>query len=167
MFDDTGRRRFLQLAGTGTAASMAGCSALSNHNGGGAGGDDAESESATVTLAVQPDQQSLQELQSEIQSQVQSGELDRMQAQREFQQRRAELTRDAVDTFRNRTGNVSVSVDDTVAQFGVMRVSGEPAALIETLSFEEVSGLFPASAFEQAQAQAGTSTASGTGTPTG
>ena len=165
MFDDTGRRRFLQLAGTGTAASMAGCSALSNHNGGSAGGDG--TESATVTLAVQPDQQSLQELQSEIQSQVQSGELDRMQAQQEFQQRRAELTRNAVDAFRNRTGNVSVSVDDTVAQFGVMRVSGDPAALIETLSFEEVSGLFPAAAFEQAQAQAGTPTASGTGTPTG
>ena len=165
MFDDTGRRRFLQLAGTGTAASMAGCSALSNHNGGSAGGDG--TESATVTLAVQPDQQSLQELQSEIQSQVQSGELDRMQAQREFQQRRTELTRNAVDTFRNRTGNVSVSVDDTVSQFGVMRVSGDPAALIETLSFEEVSGLFPAAAFEQAQAQAGTSTASGTETPTG
>jgi hypothetical protein len=163
MFDDTGRRRFLQLAGTGTAASMAGCSALSNHNDGGAGGDG--TEPATVTLAVQPDQQSLQELQSEIQSQVQSGELDRMQAQREFQQRRAELTRNAVDAFRNRTGNVSVSVDDTVAQFGVMRVSGEPAALIETLSFEEVSGLFPASAFEQARTQAGTGTASST--PTG
>jgi len=165
MFDDTGRRRFLQLAGTGTAASLAGCSALSNHNDGGAGGDGAEP--ATVTLAVQPDQQSLQELQSEIQSQVQSGELNQMQAQREFQQRRAELTRNAVGTFRNRTGNVSVSVDDTVAQFGVMRVSGEPTALIETLSFEEVSGLFPASAFEQAQTQAGTGTASGTETPTG
>ena len=163
MFDDTGRRRFLQLAGTGTAASLAGCSAPSNHNDGGAGGDGAEP--ATVTLAVQPDQQSLQELQSEIQSQVQSGELDRMQAQREFQQRRTELTRNAVGTFRNRTSNVSVSVDGTVAQFGVMRVSGEPAALIEALSFEEVSGLFPASAFEQAQTQAGTGTASST--PTG
>jgi hypothetical protein len=165
MFDDTGRRRFLQLAGTGTAASMAGCSALSNHNDGGAGGE--ETEPATVTIAVQPDQQSLQELQSEIQSQVQSGELDRMQAQQTFQRRRAELTRSAVDTFRNRTGNVSVTVDDTVARFGVMRVSGDPAALIETLSFEEVSGLFPTSAFEQAQAQASTPAASGTETPTG
>lgn len=163
MFDDTGRRRFLQLAGTGTAASMAGCSALSNHNG--AGGDG--SEPATVTLAVQPDQQSLQELQSEIQSRVQSGELDRMQAQQAFQRRRAELTRTAVDAFRNRTGNVSVNVDDAVARFGVLRVSGDPAALIETLSFEEVSGLFPAATFEQARAQAGTGTASSTDTPTG
>jgi hypothetical protein len=161
MFDDTGRRRFLQLAGTGTAASMAGCSALSNHNGGDG------SEPATVTLAVQPDQQSLQELQSEIQSRVQSGELDRMQAQQAFQRRRAELTRTAVDAFRNRTGNVSVNVDDAVARFGVLRVSGDPAALIETLSFEEVSGLFPAATFEQARAQAGTGTASSPDTPTG
>jgi len=156
MFDDTGRRQFLQLAGTGTAASLAGCSALSNHQGEGGGGENAEP--ATVTLAVQPDQQSLQELQSEIQSQVQSGELDPQQAQAQFQRRRTELTRDAVGAFRNRTGNVSVSVDNTVAQFGVLLVSGDPAALIEALAFEEVSGLFPASTFEQAQAQAGTET---------
>jgi len=162
MFDDTGRRRFLQLAGTGTAASLAGCSALSNHQGDGGGGE--SGESATVAIAVQPDQQSLQELQSEIQTQVQSGELDPQQAQATFQQRRTELTRNAVDTFRNRTGNVSVSVDDTVAQFGVLLVSGDPSALIETLSFEEVSGLLPASTFEQAQAQAGTSTETGTET---
>jgi len=161
MFDDTGRRQFLQIAGAGTAASLSGCSALSNHDGGESGG------SATVTLAVQPDQQSLQELQSEIQSQVQSGELDRMQAQAEFQRRRAELTRDAVDTFRNRTGDVSVAVDDSVAEFGVMLVSGEPAALIETLPLEEVSGLFPPSMFERAQAQAeGTATGAGTGAGT-
>jgi hypothetical protein len=172
MFDDTGRRRFLQLAGTGTAASLAGCSALSNHDGGeggggsGGGNGNGNGETATVTLAVQPDQQSLQELQSEIQTRVQSGELDPQQAQAEFRSRRMELTRDAVDTFRNRTGNVSVSVDDTVAQFGVLLVSGDPAALIETLSFAEVSGLFSASTFEQAQAQAGTSTASGPGSET-
>lgn len=164
MFDDTGRRRFLQLASTGTAASLAGCSALSNHQGDGGGGEGGET--ATVALAVQPNQQSLQELQSEIQAQVQSGELDPRQAQAEFQRQRTELTRNAVDSFRNRTGNVSVSVDDTVAQFGVLLVSGDPTALIETLSFEEVSGLLPASTFEQAQAQAGTSTASGTETPT-
>jgi len=156
MFDDTDRRQFLQLAGTGTALSMAGCSALSNHDG--SGGEGA-GETATVTLAVQPDEQSLQELQSEIQSQVQAGELDRMQAQAQFRERRMELTRDAVDRFRNRS-NVSVSVDDTVAQFGVLRISGQPAALIDTLGIEEVSGLFPESAFEEAQAQAqgGTST---------
>jgi hypothetical protein len=154
--DDRGQRQFLQLAGTGTAASLAGCSALSNHDG--------DVEPTTVTLAVQPDEQSMQELQSEIQSQVQSGELDRMEAQEEFRQGRIELTRNAVDDFRNRTDNVSVTIDDTVEQFGVMRVTGEPSALIETLSFEEVSGLFPASTFDEAQAQAD---GSGTGTTTG
>ncbi|AZH26062.1 hypothetical protein [Haloplanus aerogenes] len=164
MFDDTGRRRFLQLAGTGGALSIAGCSALSEHNGSGAdSGAGGGGETATVTLAVQPDQQSLQQLQSEIQSKVESGELDRMQAQAEFRQRRIELTQDAVDTFRNRS-NVSVSVDDTVSDFGVLLVSGDPAALVETLSLAEVSGLFPASTFEQAQAQAETTTDTGTST---
>jgi hypothetical protein len=155
MFDDTDRRRFLQLAGTGTALSVAGCSALSNHD----GGDGSGGETATVTLGVRPDEGSMQELQSEIQSKVQSGELGRMEAQQEFRSRRIELTRDAVDRYRNRTGNVSVSVENTVGEFGVMLVTGSPAALVESLGFEEVNGLFPASVFEEAQAQAGTGTA--------
>ncbi|MFB6195264.1 MAG: hypothetical protein ABEI80_03770 [Haloplanus sp.] len=157
MFDDTGRRRFLQLAGTGTALSLAGCNAPASHEGGG--------ETATVTLAVQPDQQSLQELQSELRSKVQAGELSRMEAQAEFRSRRIQLTREAVDAFRNRTGNVSITVDDTVAEFGVLLVSGEPAALISVLSYDEVSGIFPASAFEEARNQAGGTTPQG-GTPT-
>ncbi|WP_338738571.1 hypothetical protein [Haloplanus salilacus] len=68
MFEDTDRRRFLQLAGTGTALSMAGCSAISEQIDGGDGGDGGAAEPATVTLGVQPDEQSMQELQSEIQS---------------------------------------------------------------------------------------------------
>ncbi|MFC7174142.1 hypothetical protein ACFQL0_13900 [Haloplanus litoreus] len=111
-------------------------------------------EPATVTLGVQPDEESMEELQSEIQSQVESGELGRMEAQQEFRNRQIELTKDAVGRFRNRTGNVSVSVDDTVGEFGVMLVTGRPAALVETLGFEEVNGLFPASVFEEARSQA-------------
>ncbi|WP_251330937.1 hypothetical protein [Haloplanus pelagicus] len=160
MFDDTDRRRFLQLAGTGTALSMAGCSALSNHNadGGGGGGGDGGAEMATVTLGVQPDEQSMQELQAEIRSQVESGELDRTEAQREFRSRRIELTRNAVSRFRNRTGNISVTVDDTVGDFGVMLVTGDPEALLDSLQFEEVNGLFPASVFEEARTQASSET---------
>jgi hypothetical protein len=163
MFDDTDRRRFLQLAGTGTALSMAGCSALSNHNADadGGGGGDGAAEMATVTLGVQPDEQSMQELQSEIRSQMESGELGRMEAQREFRSRRIELTRDAVARFRNRTGNISVTVDDTVGEFGVMLVTGDPAALLDSLQFAEVNGLFPASVFEEARTQA----SDGTTTP--
>lgn len=148
MFEDTDRRRFLQLAGTGTALSMAGCSAVSEQ----IGGDDGP-ESATVTLGVQPDEQSLQELQSEIQSQVESGEINRMEAQARFREGQTELTAEAVGRFENRTGNVSVTVDDTVDQFGVLLVSGAPADLIGTLSFDEVSGLFPDSVFEEARTQ--------------
>ncbi|WP_248896771.1 hypothetical protein [Haloplanus halobius] len=160
MFEDAGRRRFLQLAGTGTALSLSGCSALSNHDGG-------ATEPATATLAVQPDEESLQELQAEIRSQVESGELDRMQAQSAFRRRRIELTQEAVGRFQNRTGNTSVTVDDTISEFGVMRVTGSPAALLETLGYEEVSGIFPTSAFEEARSQAGGGTSgSATSTPT-
>jgi hypothetical protein len=130
---------------------VAGCSALSSHEG------DGEIESATVTLQVRPDEEDLQALQEEIGSQVEAGEIDRMQAQALFRQRQAELTRTAVDGLRNRTTNnesLAVSVDDSVSQVGAVLVTGEPAALIETLSFEEVAGMFPAETFERAQ-QAG------------
>ncbi|WP_251343231.1 hypothetical protein [Haloplanus halophilus] len=167
MFDDTDRRQFLQLAGTGTALSMAGCSALSNHGGDAGAGGEGGSGRATVTLGVQPDQESMQQLQSEIRSRIESGEIDRMEAQQEFRTRRMELTREAVSQFRNRTGNVSITVDDTVDQFGVMLVTGRPAALVESLGFEEVNGLFPASVFEEARSQAeGGTAAPGNGTGT-
>ncbi|WP_299333186.1 hypothetical protein [Haloplanus sp.] len=167
MFDDTNRRRFLQLAGTGTALSMAGCSAISEQMGDDAeGSGDDSAEPVTVTLGVQPDEESLQELQSDIQSRVESGELSRTEAQAEFREGQTELTADAVETFQNRTGNVSVSVDDSVNQFGVVLISGAPSALIETLSFDEVSGLFPASVFEEARTQS-EGAAGGTGTETG
>jgi hypothetical protein len=157
MFDDTGRRRFLQLAGTGTALSLSGCNALSNHDGDEAAGGASDTDGAdarTVTFAVRPDQQSLQTLQSEIQERVQSGELDRTEAQAEFRSRRLELTTEAVDAFRNRTTGASMTVDDAVSQFGVVLVSGDATALIDALAFEEVGGMLPASAFEQARTQA-------------
>jgi hypothetical protein len=161
MFDDTDRRRFLQLAGTGTALSMAGCSALSNHGGdgdsgaGGGGGED-ETGPATVTLGIRPDEESLQALRSEISARVESGELGRMAAQREFRNRRTELTREAVGRFRNRSAEMSLSVDETVEEFGVALVTGEPAALLETLGLDGVSGLFPAAVFEEARTRAET-----------
>ncbi|WP_338738575.1 hypothetical protein [Haloplanus salilacus] len=54
----------------------------------------------------------------------------------------------------------------------MLLVSGVPSDLIGTLSFDEVSGLFPASVFEEARTQSegagtGTGTEPGTETETG
>src|SRR6056297_2159665 len=131
----TGRRRFMELAGTGTALSIAGCNALQSGtettaDGTGDGGD-------RVAVQVQPDQQELQQRQMEVQSQVQSGNMSRQEAQQEMQRIQEELTGEVATTFENRVSDESdLTIDDSLDQFGVFLVSGTPSALIGTLSYE-------------------------------
>jgi hypothetical protein len=155
------RRRFLELAGPTTAAALAGCSALT--------GSDAESQSTPTTdapaetrrvgLSVEPDQQALQQRQSEIQSELQSGNLTRAQAQQQFREAQTELLGEAMASFRERARERSaLTVEDSVQQFGVLLVAGPPVALIDTLSIEGVVGLLPRATFEEAQSRAQTAT---------
>lgn len=167
MDDTTGRRRFLELAGTGTAISIAGCNAFQSDGGDGTtetdgsdgtGGSGGGGE-ATVTLAVQPDQEELEQRQSEIQAEVQSENMSQLEARRAYQQRvqqaQAELTKAAAETFEGRVADESaLTIDDSISQFGVFLLTGTPVALIDTLSYEEVGQLLPEPVFEEAQAQA-------------
>ena len=126
---DTGRRRFLELAGTGTALSLAGCSALQ---------DDAApqttAETATtagseggtrrVTVALQADQQALQRRQQEISSELRAGNLTRSEAQQQYQATQQELLSriiddayeshdEVIDSFRD--SSVPLSEDEKAA----------------------------------------------------
>ncbi|MFB6301479.1 MAG: hypothetical protein ABEH78_01255 [Haloferacaceae archaeon] len=162
MFDTTGRRRFLELAGTGTALSLAGCNGLQAPRGtesgdggvaGGAAGDDV----ATVTVAIQPNSEALQQRGAEIRSQLESGNMTRSEAQRAYQEAQTSLLNEAVATFEGRAGeNDALDVEDTVTELGAVLVTGGTAALIGTLSAPEVQALLPRSAFEKARSRAGT-----------
>ncbi|WP_136590454.1 hypothetical protein [Salinigranum halophilum] len=157
---DTGRRRFLELAGTGTALSLAGCSALQ---------DDAApqttAETATtagseggtrrVTVALQADQQALQRRQQEISSELRAGNLTRSEAQQQYQATQQELLSNAVASFTDRVeSTASLSVVDSVDQFGVFLVEGSATAVLDTLSFGSVNALLAAETFQQARQQA-------------
>jgi len=145
----TDRRRFLQLAGAGAALSVAGCNALDDVTGSANdGGNDGDGR--TVTLAVQPDQQQLQQRQADIQAQVQEGELNRSEAQVEFRTAQQELTTAAVESFRDRLDDSPLSVEDSVAELGVLQVAGPADALLDTLAYEEVAALLPEETFETA-----------------
>ena len=169
MSPNTNRRRFMQLAGTGTALSIAGCNALQSDGtptdgtptDGTAtedGSDGQASGSATVTLQIQlgqEAQQQLQQQQIQIQSQVQSGDLSQSEAQQQIRSTQEELYGEAVSSFQSEVqGDSALTVEDSVESFGVLLVSGTPAALIDSLSMEAVSSLFAEATFEQARAQA-------------
>lgn len=183
MRSHTGRRRFLKLAGTGTALSFAGCNALQSdgtnstapETGSGPGTSTGEAGSGSgdaerVTLQVQPNRQTLQQRQQEIQSQVQNGDLGPREAQQEIQSAREELRNRAADTFRSRVeGESSLTVEDSLSEYGVFLVSGSSSALIDSLAYESVGSLFDAETFAETRAQLrrrqGTPQ-EGTGTPT-
>lgn len=167
---DTGRRRFLELAGTGTALSLAGCSALqgetaSQTTASGTEAAAASGETQRVTVALRADQEALQQRQQEISSELRSGNISRTEAQQQFQTAQQELLSNAAASFTDRVESTEgLAVVDHVEQFGVFLVEGPAASVLDTLSFGSVNALLAASRFQQARQQA---TGTGTGTPSG
>lgn len=167
---ETDRRRFLELAGTGTALSLAGCSALQNDaasqtttTGTGEGGDG----SRRVAVTVQPDQQKLQKRRREIQSELSSGNVSRSEAQQQYQTAQQNLLTEAVESFRQRADSTeNLRVVGAVEQFGIVLVAGAPTALIDSLSFDVVNALLPQKTFQQAKSQVQQQNATGTANET-
>lgn len=184
MVDSTGRRRFLQLTGTGTVLSIAGCNARQSNDGSGPGtgsptSSDADTspsvaqpEGRTAAIQVQPDQQELQQRQREIQQRVQNGDLSRQEAQQEMQSVQQELLGEVAESFESRVSDSpDLRIGDSIDQFGVFLVSGSPGTLIDSLSYEEVGAMFAEETFQQAKSQAeqgaGGQPGQGTETPSG
>lgn len=159
---DTDRRRLLKLAGTGTAASLAGCGALQSQNddptGTGTAGADGTADGSgrqRVAVSTPADQQALQQRQREIQSALSSGNISQTEAQRRYRTAQSELRSAAIDSFRERAESLSgLTIVDAIEQFGVLLVAGPPAALIRTLSFDSVNALLPEATFQRARTQA-------------
>ncbi|WP_256288159.1 hypothetical protein [Halobellus inordinatus] len=156
---DTGRRRFLEIAGTGAALSLAGCNAQQTD---GETTGTAGSNGATVTVAVQPDQEQMQQREDEIRSQLESGNISQTEAQEQFRTAQSELRSAAVSSFEEQAAESGLTIEDSIEQFSVLLVSGPATALIDALSFEMVNGLLPAETFQQAKDQATTQTATDT-----
>ena len=169
---NTNRRRFIQLAGTGAALSVAGCNALQSDGTATDDGSDGEnSGSRTVTLQIQLGQQAqrqLQQQQLQAQSQQQSGEISQSEMQAQIREASAEVYGEAIDSFESEVAaDANITVEDSIEAYGVVLVSGSSDALIDSLSTDAVGSMYPESTFEQAQSQAqqGAQTPTG-GTPT-
>ena len=154
---DSERRRFLELTGTGTALSLAGCSALQNQGATETNtteGTSGENQRQRVAVSIPADQQQLQQRQQEIQSKISSGNISRSEAQKRYRTAQQELRSNAVSSFRERASSMSnLTIVDSIAQFGIVLVAGTPTALIKSLSFDLVNALLPANVFQQAKTQ--------------
>jgi len=144
------RRRVLELSGVGTTLAIAGCtSQVDDEELEGDRGELADDE-RRVTMAVQPDQEALQQRQMEIQQQVEEGEIDQQEAQAEIESLQAELVEEALETVRTEFEAFDLTIEDTLDD-GVMLVAGPATDLIDAVDLEIIQALAGGDLFEQAQ----------------
>lgn len=154
---DASRRQVLGAAATGTALSVAGCSALDDS------GDDAiegnesvpqtDDSEGIAAVAVDIDQRIAEE-QAEIQEQLENEEITQEEAQAALQAAEVDALEDAVAAVESyATDTDGFDVVDTIAQAGALLVDGDPAAAIDALNTDDVGALIPAAQFHQLQAQ--------------
>lgn len=149
MTDGHRRRQFLGIAGTGAAASLAGCSQLESLM----QSDDGSSDA--VTVAVSPDREKLQRLNEEIQTAVQNGNISQQEAQQRAMEEQRNLTEEAVSDFEESVGG-EITVEESAPEFGLLRVTGSDEAIMSALREGEISGIYPGDqydAFVQRQQQ--------------
>lgn len=166
---ETPRRRLLAAAATGSALTIAGCSALEEGgpdegDGDASGTDDADADEsdtddssadgagggAAATVAVDIDER-MQERQAELQEQLEEGEIDQEEAQAELQAAQMEVLSETIDDLEAEAADVDgLTVADTNAEFGLALVEGDASAVLETLDLGYVAGLLAADEFQAA-----------------
>ncbi|SFC48517.1 hypothetical protein SAMN05444422_10938 [Halobiforma haloterrestris] len=152
------RRRLLQLGGAGATASLAGCTQFDLGQSDDSG-TETDTESAAelevdrepdmdpedgITAIVQPDQEEFEALEAEIREEIESGDLEQMEAQVEFQRRQAELTAASAAEFESEFGDDDdLSIEAGIAEAGAFLLDGSDERLVDTLRNGEVDGLIP------------------------
>lgn len=130
------RRRFLQIAGTGAAASLAGCAALGNQT------DDSDGDDDLLTVIVAPDQEEIDKLVEGVESE----EIDPMEAQ----QRQQELMETAVSDFEARAEEESdLTIEESTKEMGLFQVDAKGEVVIDALRNGEVSSIHTSAAYDQ------------------
>ncbi|THE63551.1 hypothetical protein D8Y22_17155 [Salinadaptatus halalkaliphilus] len=140
MSDFQQRRRVLQLAGTGVAASIAGCSDLSVSD----DPDGDESTGTELTAVAEPSSEDLQELEQA----VQAGEL----SQEEAYQRQMELFEGAIEQFEDRAAaeaDDDLRIEESEGEMGIYLIDGSADVIIDALRTGDISVLGDTDLYEQ------------------
>ncbi|MEA1930772.1 MAG: hypothetical protein U9O06_04390 [Euryarchaeota archaeon] len=136
-----GRRRLLELTGVGTGVAVSGCM---NQLGGGGDG-------RQVTVSLQPDQETLQSQQQELQEELVAGNISQAEAQQQYQATQQEALADAVDTAEDVFASSDISIEDRIAEQGLLLVAGEDSDILDSLDTDVVQLIAAGSLFEQAR----------------
>ncbi|WP_255167854.1 hypothetical protein [Natrononativus amylolyticus] len=178
MSNTPNRRRFLQLAGVGATASVAGCSQLNldDDETSDDGNENATSEEDQepgidptdgITAIVQPNQEELAPIEQELgaveqeyMALTQSEEADEEELEA-LQDRYEELYTEYVEIFEARSAEFESDVEDddelsiegAIADQGVFLLEASDERLVDTLRNGEVDGLVPGGEYEQIRQQ--------------
>lgn len=140
------RRRFLQSAGVGGSALLAGCSERLNV----ASEDDDSDGERQAGVVADIDESDIRAIQSEIQEEVEEGELEQAEAQQELRDRQRELLEREVGTLAETLeSELSVTAGEQIPELGAVRASGDASALFDALTLDDVKALIPADELQQ------------------
>ena len=127
------RRRFLQLTGTGAAASLAGCTDL------GLLSDNEADE--RLTAIVEPDQAAVEGLYDELEA----GEID----EAEFQQRAQELQEEPIEEFESYADAEDIEIDESTTEgAGLYLIDGPDEAILGALRSGPITVLYGSDAYD-------------------
>lgn len=136
MTADHHRRRFLQIAGTGAAASIAGCTEASLLS-----QDDDESGDDRLTAVVDVPREEVEELYD----QLEAGEIDQVEFQEEVQQLRS----DAIEEFEEYVDDEDVTIDESSDEVeGLYLIDGDDGAILDALRDGTLTVLYGSEAYD-------------------
>jgi len=138
------RRRLLELTGVGTGVAVAGC--MGQLDGGG------EADGRQVTVSLQPDQEALRTRQEELREELLAGNISQTEAQQQYQATQQEALADAVDTAEDVFASSDITIEDRIAEQGLLLVAGGDTDILDSLETDVVQLIAAGSLFEQAQA---------------
>lgn len=146
MVDSPDRRRFLQLTGTGVAASVAGCADLNPLS-------SDEPHADKVTAFVEPDMDVIDDLQQDLME----GEIDEAEVQGELE----EIHEDAISTFEDLVeSDDGLTVEESERlpgqmgeDIGIFLLDGDGDSLIAALQDSTVNQLLPGPTYEMVMEQ--------------
>lgn len=154
-----GRRRFLQLAGTGTALSLAGCASLGDDDESLPEADNGTEEPAASTDGVamlsEPSQEALEAMQQELFEEIEEGEIAEEEAQAAMQERQMELTAELVEDILADIEDGPLTVVESEPEFGLVLIEGDADAKLALLEREDVTALLSGADFAEMQEQIG------------
>lgn len=139
------RRRVLELSGIGTGIAVAGCMNQV---------DSGDGENREVTIALQIDQEEIQQRQQELQQEAVSGNAseEELQAeQEEIQALQEEAVSDAVESAESEFEDSGITIEDQLDGQGALLISGSDADILDALEIDVVQAMYSGTVFEQAQ----------------